>query len=43
MTTITSPQKILKGILDREDENNHYHKRKRYIKLHERNRQVLKK
>jgi hypothetical protein len=42
MTTKPPLQKILKGILHREEENKHNHKRKRSIKPHENNRQALR-
>jgi hypothetical protein len=40
MTTKPQLEKILKGILHTEDENNHNHKRIGNIKLQEKNRQT---
>jgi hypothetical protein len=42
MTTKPPLQKILKGILYREDENKHNHKKIWSIKRHEKNRQALR-
>jgi hypothetical protein len=42
-TTNPQQQKILKGILHTEDKNKHNHKKTGCIKLHEKNRQELRK